>query len=308
MGYPKQEYTKGGGQAVLTCNRTTPTAAKVRVPLPGNIVIVHGVNDVGVSFGDVERGLCAGLEDRLGWKPGTYQAAAYRIPETDDRGKLEKDPDAVFFKRQIDENTYSPVIPFYWGFSEDKNQGGTRNGQRVDRFGNRLDKDLTKGGGPFANATTTLPDMWAPGAPYFGGAADAKLKDPLRPVLAAPGHMYMVLAAQRLANLANVIRAYDPNEVVSVVAHSQGCMVSLLAQAFLLQAGQRPIDTLVLTHPPYSLEEPLVEGITKSGEGGQDPGMKEGYAYLSSGQTLNARLQTLVRIANGVEQQRNTTP
>ena len=56
-----------------------------------------------------------------------------------------------------------PVVPFYWGFAETLGKAKTKNGQRTDRFGNRLDKDLTKGGGPFGNATSTLPDMWNQG-------------------------------------------------------------------------------------------------------------------------------------------------
>ena len=125
------------------------------------------------------------------------------------------------------------------------------NGQNTDRYGNRLDKDMSKNGGPFGNATNTLPDMWNKGlfSPNDVGG------DPVRPLMTAPGRMYMVLAAKRLAALIAMIRDYDSNDVVSIVAHSQGCLISLLAQAFLLDEGKRPADTLILTHPPYSLEE-----------------------------------------------------
>jgi hypothetical protein len=161
------------------------------------------------------------------------------------------------------------VIPFYWGYRASPRQNRRNNGQWLDEAGNRLDKDLSKGGGPFANATTNLADMWKSGAPAFGGFIDWLSGDPLRPVLEGPGRMYFVLAAQRLAALVRMIRKYDPNDTVNIVAHSQGCLIALLAQAFLMEDGHRTADTLVLTHPPYGLE-PTFLGTFSSG-GGKDP-------------------------------------
>ena len=88
----------------------------------------------------------------------------------------------------------------------------------------------------------------------------------------------MVLAAKRLAALIAMIRDYDQNDVVSIIAHSQGCLISLLAQAFLMDEGQRPADTLILTHPPYSLveETTMFFGTIETSRifgGGQDPAM-----------------------------------
>jgi hypothetical protein len=80
----------------------------------------------------------------------------------------------VFYKRNISPDTCSPVIPFYWGYRGTPKGGAPlRNGQHTDDYGNRLDKDLSKGGGPFANATNNLPDMWNRGVSALGGAADA---------------------------------------------------------------------------------------------------------------------------------------
>ena len=103
--------------------------------------MVHGVNDVGTSYSAVEEGLCAGLQDRLlrKFKPGTY-----RMPGEGDKKTLLDDPDAVFFKRDQKADADSPVIPFYWGFREVGNLTKTVNGQKTDRNGNRLDKDLSK--------------------------------------------------------------------------------------------------------------------------------------------------------------------
>ncbi|MGI4720291.1 MAG: T6SS effector phospholipase Tle3 domain-containing protein [Janthinobacterium lividum] len=306
MPYPRQASCIGQDASVLQCGRKTDKTADVRPDLPCNVIVIHGVNDVGTGFGAVEEGLCAGLDQRLHGRPGRFVPGSYRMPTAKDRNVVEADPDAVFFKRSVAEATHSPVIPFYWGYREEFNKAGTKNGQRVDRYGNRLDKDLSKGGGPFANATSTLPDMWNRGicSPVDVGG------DPIRPVYSAPGRMYMVLAAKRLAALVAMIRDYDANEVVNIVAHSQGCLVSLLAQAFLLDEGKRPADTLVLTHPPYSLEEDagILIGIADSVKSGSDRAMEGHYAPLRSRQTMDARLRTLANIVQGVAARKHTAP
>jgi pimeloyl-ACP methyl ester carboxylesterase len=169
---------------------------------------------------------------------------------------------------------------------------------------------LSKGGGPFANATSTLPDMWGQGKSSAHGGLDAVQRDATHPVLENPGRMYMVLAAKRLAALVAMIHDYDPNETVTLVAHSQGCMVSLLAQAFLLQDGLRPADTLILNNPPYSLIDdiPTTTGWVE-GTSGTDAAMKkEDYDALDGRQTLHARLQTLVNIVHGTVEKKHQTP
>lgn len=34
-----------------------------------------------------------------------------------------------------------------------------------------------------------------------------------------------------------MIHKYDANDTVNIVAHSQGCLIALLAQAFLMEEG-----------------------------------------------------------------------
>jgi hypothetical protein len=310
MAYPREPYCIGQETSVLQSNRRSDKTVDVKPDLPCNVIVIHGVNDVGTSFAAVEDGLCAGLDVRLHrtepGKQGRFVPGSYRMPSAEDKDVVTPDPDAVFFKRKMDGKTFSPVIPFYWGFAETAIQAKTKNGQRTDRFGNRLDKDLSKGGGPFGNATSTLPDMWNRGicSPADVGG------DPVRPLLSAPGRMYMVLAAKRLAALIAMIRDYDVNEAVTIVAHSQGCLISLLAQAFLFDEGQRPADTLILTHPPYSLEEDttwLFDGI-ESFRSGSDPAMEGHYAAISARQTFDARLRTLVNIVHGVVAKKHTAP
>ncbi|WP_306396807.1 T6SS effector phospholipase Tle3 domain-containing protein [Telluria beijingensis] len=301
--YPKPEYTLKRTSAVLQPGRTRDKVIEVPREQPCNIIVVHGVNDVGTGYCEVEEGLCAGLQDRLLRR---FKPAAYKMPGADDKKVALEDPDAVFFKRSVATDTDSPVIPFYWGYREIKDASKTVNGQKTDRNGNRLDKDLSKGGGPFGNATSSLPDMWNRGV-Y---APHDPVGDPLRPVKTGPGRMYMVLAARRLAALVTMIRQYEPEDTVNIVAHSQGCLLSLLAQALLMEMGERTADTLVLTHPPYSLDEEmglLMKGLTHF-QGDKDQAMNDFYALIEGRQSIDARLQTLINIVSGVAKCKASEP
>lgn len=301
--YPKPEYVVKRASTVLQPKRTRDKVIEVPREQPCNIIVVHGVNDVGTGYCAVEEGLCSGLQDRL---LRQFTSATYRMPVADDKKKLEDDPDAVFFKRDPQAETDSPVIPFYWGFREETMAARTVAGQKTDRNGTRLDKDLSKGGGPFGNATSTLPDMWNRGV-Y---APHDPVGDPLRPVKTGPGRMYMVLAARRLAALVTMIRKYEPKDTVNIVAHSQGCLLSLLAQAFLMEMGQRTADTLILNHPPYGLDEEMglvMKGLTYF-QGDKDQAMNGYYELIKGRQTTDARLRTLINIVTGVAKNKATEP
>ncbi len=344
--YPKADFPIFRQTAVLSSS-TLPKCVDVPAEHVGACIVVHGVNDVGNSYQAVEEGLLEGLARRLGWQPDAskncqppYTAAEYRMPGPEDSKKLEADPDAVFFKRSIKPKTYSPVIPFYWGYRvAHDSKHRDLNGQKVDVFGNRLDLDRSKGGGPFANATTNLADMWNRGTPAkFNEYAEMGSRDPYRPLRGGPGRMYLVLAAQRLAALVAMIRDYgdDVPETVTIIAHSQGCLISLLAQAFLMEEGEQPADTLILTHPPYSLEPHSSEEYNRethtkkagkkpaeeSGKldskaskedaepvipGGEDTAMQGLYEALKGLQSVRARLKTLVNIVHGVAAGRKET-
>jgi hypothetical protein len=299
--YPKPEYVASQTSTVLQHKRVSDKVIEHPRDQPGNIIIIHGVNDVGTGFGEVEAGLCEGLEKRLFRH---FQPAGYTMPTNKD--EVVDDPDAVYFKRKPTNQTLSPVIPFYWGFREVRDETKTVNGQYTDRYGNRLDKDLSKGGGPFGNATSSLPDMWNRGV----GAPMDLMHDPLRPLRDGPGRMYMILAARRLAALIAMIRDYEQHDTVTIVAHSQGCLISLLAQAFLLERKERPADTLILTHPPYSLvDDPgTVVDIANLCAGGTDPAMSGHYDSINGIQTLHGRLQTLVNIVQGLAKAKTAVP
>jgi pimeloyl-ACP methyl ester carboxylesterase len=316
--YKKLPFDRGTGKGVTLPGQNNKKIVGVKHNLPGSIILVHGVNDIGVSYDAVESGLCEGLAERL---CGDLTPGTYRMPQTADRDKLEEDPDAIFYKRQITDETHSPVIPFYWGFREEsthvKDWRKTPHGQAVDRFGNRLDRDYSKEGGPFANATTSLVEMWNRGKSDAMGTLDLAAHDATHPLLKCPGRLYMILAARRLAALISMIRDYDEDETVSIVAHSQGCLISLLAQAFLLdtnmqkyQPGARPADTLILCNPPYSLIDELpTTAALADGHAGQDSLMTaDRYQSISGVQTLHARLTTLANIVNGVHAKKHKVP
>ena len=257
----------------------------IKRALPNITIVIHGVNDVGEAFPNQERGLCEGLNDRLFRDdicPGEWALPPEKKSGTYTAADVSPDPDKVYFQRKPDAGT-SPVIPFYWGFREEAAKADTsqRHGEYLDRFGNRIDKRFGKNGGPFANATTNIPDMFGPG---FRRNRSIKIADPndgTHPLLSAPPRTYMVLAAQRLANLLRIIRKKSPNEPINIVAHSQGCFVTLLAHAMLAKGGDGvKADTIVLNNPPYSLDEPFVETF------------QTGYEQ----QTSYAREETLRRI------------
>ena len=317
MGYQKIPFSRGTATGIYTSGRLTDKVVAVRHNLPGAIILVHGVNDVGTAYEAVENGLCAGLTQRL---HGDLRPATYSNPRAGDADVLKDDPDAIYYKRSVTKEMHSPVIPFYWGFREHKDFAvhgfKTSHGQALDRYGNRLDKDFSKGGGPFANATNSLPEMWNRGKSKALGLLDAAQRDATHPVLDNPGRLYMVLAALRLAALITMLRDYDADETVSIVAHSQGCLLSLLAQAFLLETGgralqpdTRPADTLILCNPPYSLvdETPMLASAVDY-YSGRDAAMAQRYPRLSGGQTLHARLTTLANIVGGVQKKKHTIP
>ena len=238
--------------------------------MPCITILVHGVNDVGEAFPHQEEGLCKGLNTRLcraDMKPGEWE-----VPPLPKNGKeytvddVHSDPDKVYFQRKPDMAT-SMVIPFYWGFREVTKMAKTEeaHGQYLDSYKNRIDKRYAKNGGPFANATTNIPDMFGPG---FDTNWMVRLADPneaTHPIYTAAHRSYMVLAAQRLAALIRIIRKQSPEEPINIVAHSQGCFITLLAHAILAKYDNGvKADTVVLNNPPYSVDEPFIEWLAQS--------------------------------------------
>ncbi len=312
---------------VDACAYATTTPGKdvkhvpLPMPLPCITILVHGVNDVGEAYAAQETGLCQGLNARLDrahelgmnarpdLRPATYKMPPATAAEARKEG-IVSDPDAVYFRRATDKNTHSPIVPFYWGSREnggiDPQTGqpyikkDNWHGQWTDRYGNRLDKNGAKNGGPFANATTCLNAMWGEG--FNGKVANSErvakaVGDPLHNLRKACPRHYMLLAAKRLAMLITIIRNNPKYEHVAInlVCHSQGSMVSLAAHAMMAaEPGQYAADTLIIQDPPYSVEETTLEfydGVTGSEQ-----------------QTTQSRIKTLSNIVSYIYKRKSCTP
>lgn len=305
----------------ITNTEKSTQRVSLPMPLPCITILVHGVNDVGEAYAAQERGLCVGLNARLNRSfelgpdhRADLVAAAYAMPPTTPeevkKEGIQSDPDAVYFRRSANRKSWSPVVSFYWGSSEsDGNDPHTGepyikkdnwHGQWTDRYGNRLDKNGAKNGGPFANATTNLNAMWGEG--FSGELAHSKslagmAGDPLHNLKTACPRLYMLLAAKRLAMLIKIIRnnASHKNVAINLLCHSQGCMVALTAHAMLAaEGGKHGADTLILQDPPYSLEETLLEfydGITGDAQ-----------------QTTQSRIKTLSNIVRYIHDKKASTP
>lgn len=301
--------------AITLPNRPGPRTLEVPHDLPGIVIFIHGVNDPGASYSRVEAGLCQGLNERLdlngALKPGSY-GESYRqakaLMDTRDRRRVADvlyDPDTYLYERKEAGNTNSVFIPFYWGYradnreiARDANNDPLRvRSQYQDLQGNRLDANFAKGGGFFSNATNNIVDMYQKGfeAPLMGGIVtrnnlggnDVFIGD-------CPPRRYFVLAAERLAMLISTIRTIQPmphaaaagmlpeHDTITVMGHSQGTLITLLAQAILARDKQRYADCIIMVDSPYNLA--TATGTTQS---------------------VHARLKTFVDIVNEVTREKD---
>ncbi|WP_367683094.1 DUF3274 domain-containing protein [Xanthomonas oryzae] len=296
--------------ALLLPNRMGNRPVQVPADRPGIVIFIHGVNDPGAGYPTVEKGLCQGLNERLsridlragqyGVKYAEAKASKAKPGDRDYRkvAAVKYDPDTYLYQRSEDTTsklpTHSMFIPFYWGYrasnneiAKDKSGNPTRlRSQYQDTAGNRLDAHFAKAGGFFANATSNLPDM------YGKGFDTSLMTATIQPVASdftyfgkAPPRRYFVLAAERLAMLVSEIRRLAPDDTITIMGHSQGTLITLLAQAMLADRRQRCADCLILVDSPYSLLEPKGEE-----------------------QTTQAKLQTLINIVNAVTTQPYARP
>ncbi|RMV77075.1 hypothetical protein ALP05_00879 [Pseudomonas caricapapayae] len=266
------EYTVAQGTTRLIPNLNTTCKMEVPADLPGVVIFLHGVNDPGASYESVETGLCQGVNERLdrpdllaGRYGEKYKEAGnvpYEKRDSDQRALLD-DPDTYLYQRDTkDPKTRSLLIPFYWGYraapseiSRDKNNDPTKlRDQYQDIQGNRLDRHFGKAGGFFVNATNNLLDMYDKGLPLTGRLKAARLMLPNTHFIGDnPHRRYYVLAAHRLAMMVKEIRRVSANETITIMAHSQGTLITLLAQALLVDAGHRCADTIIMVDTPYCL-------------------------------------------------------
>jgi hypothetical protein len=289
---------------------------KFQRPMPCVIILVHGVNDVGEAYRHQAKGLCEGLNLRLerpdlvpgDWdvpqQCGTTLEYSY-ARRVADQGR---NPIIPFYwgYRPVDKATYdadkkryeaelkargpvaaeAPYDAYYIDKSKDPRSGL----ENTDNFNNRLDKLYCKNGGVFANATSNLIDMWGPGASILGLARLASNHaipgmgnrgDYSHSIFENPHRIYMVNAAQRLADLIANIRGNPAtaNDSINIVAHSQGTLVAMVANFMVknMKPQVRPADCVIFNHSPYSMIEPYIEGLQ---------------AKSSSQQTQSARVTT----------------
>lgn len=268
-------------------------------PMPGIVILVHGVNDVGEAYQNQEKGIIAGLKKRLN------RSDLYAHEWND--FIMSHNEEA---QKKITAPGRSPIIPFYWGYKpvthdeyradqqryrdevsrlkeaahlpfdaykEDekkKKESLGNDGQGAfkfqnDNFGNALDVNYAKGGGTFANATTNIPDMLGPGAGGLATSAagiitlHANGGDFTHPIFPNPHRIYQFFAAQRLADLILQIRTEPETtkDAINIVAYSQGTIITMLANMLVKQAGYEPVNCVILNHSPYSLESRLAEDI-----------------------------------------------
>ncbi|OLK04110.1 T6SS effector phospholipase Tle3 domain-containing protein [Xanthomonas oryzae] len=296
--------------ALLLPNRMGNRPVQVPADRPGIVIFIHGVNDPGAGYPTVEKGLCQGLNERLSridLRAGQYgvkYAEAKKSPlKPGEQGykevaSVKYDPDTYLYQRSEDTTsklpTHSMFIPFYWGYrasdneiAKDKGGNPTRlRSQYQDTAGNRLDANFAKAGGFFVNATSNLPDMYGKGFETTLKTRGVQMVSPDFTYFGkAPPRRYFVLAAERLAMLVSEIRRLAPDDTITIMGHSQGTLITLLAQAMLADRRQRCADCLILVDSPYSLLEP---------EGEE--------------QTTQAKLQTLIKIVNAVTAQPYARP
>ncbi|MCI3946969.1 hypothetical protein K0038_04047 [Pseudomonas syringae] len=267
------EYAVAQGNTRLIPNLNTTSKMEVPADLPGVVIFLHGVNDPGASYSMVETGLCQGVNERLDRPdlvPGRYgvrYSKAEKVPydkRDGDQKIILDDPDTYLYRRDTDDlKTRSLLIPFYWGYRaapedikrDDAGEPARMRNQFQDIYGNRLDRHFAKGGGFFANATNNLKDMYGEGfKPDFKtGAVEFLKPDNSLYFGEAPSRHYFVMAAHRLAMLVREIRRISPDETITIMGHSQGTLITLLAQALLIDEGQRCADTVIMVDSPYSV-------------------------------------------------------
>ena len=281
------------GTEAQTCDALVPP------PMPCIVILVHGVNDVGEAYQNQEQGIVQGLSERLS-RSDLYAHEWGDFLMTHNKGMQKKicapgrSPVIPFYwgykpvtredwaadqrryREEVDHHDDQTTLP-YDAYQENDPQKMRKYGNdgkgnlkfENDCYGNTLDTQFAKNGGTFANATTNIPDMLGPGS---GSVLDAAVTfyslylnkgDYTHPIYSNPHRIYQFFAAQRLADLIMRIRQEErtKNDVINIVAHSQGTVISMLANMLVKQAGLAPVNCCIFNHSPYSLEYTFGENI-----------------------------------------------
>ena len=298
----------------------------VQPPMPCMTIVIHGVNDNGLAYRNIDNGICKGLNTRLGRTDLTPHQWGVEASDTDDKINLAAESCAIQSPGR------SPIIPFYWGYRPvdyDKyhadqveykqalhekgdqadlpydayvrpdaaNQRDKSIGER-DNYDNPLKKSKIKGGGPFPNATNNIPDMYGPGSKSLGnwiGMTQTQSGDDYSSFIHEnPHRIYYVHAAQRLAKLILQVRQ-DPHysqDTINIIAHSQGTIITMLAQFMVAEEGSKPADCIILNNSPYGVEDTFVERLQR----------ERGWDSVQGIQSKQGREQTLINFVQLMEE------
>lgn len=286
-----QGVPKSTGKGMETFN------VEIKRPMPCIVILIHGVNDVGEAFQNQEQGIIAGLNERMG-RTDMYPHEWHQYKMDTGEGEQQqvkmpgRSPIIPFYwgYKPVDHATYvedqrryrselaklgsGAKLPYNAYQEDDKGKlaklghiDTTTLKYQNDNFGNVLDDVFAKGGGTFANATTNIPDMLGPGSGGLanGAAGFGSLHmnggDFTHPIYENPHRMYQFFAAQRLANLIETIRnePSTANDPINIIAHSQGTIITMLANMIVKQREVEPVDCVILNHSPYALENTVAE-------------------------------------------------
>ncbi len=92
----------------------------VKRPMPCVVIFVHGVNSEGEWYPHAEKGLVAGLNDRLACREGLVAGLNDRLGRVDLKGNGYSADGRTFLDLYR-----SPVIRFYWGYRAPEEQTRT---------------------------------------------------------------------------------------------------------------------------------------------------------------------------------------
>ncbi|MFP3565137.1 hypothetical protein [Paraburkholderia sp. SIMBA_030] len=230
--------------------------------LPGVIIFVHGVNSEGEWYDAAEMALCKGLNERL--NRTDLKENRYRDEDPTTRKKIPREIDP-------DWNGRSPVIRFYWGYrapgGQEKKWRIALKNERGTDFWNQKGAEQPGpwywGGGPFANGTNNLQQLWSKEGTkrHVAGFFDVQLFNPEwdRELHDCPPRDYYAHAAERLASLVDDVRREHPDDTVTIMSHSQGTMIALAATAL---CKERAPDSVLVMNSPFALDDKITDYLT----------------------------------------------
>ncbi|MFL9885206.1 hypothetical protein PQR66_19340 [Paraburkholderia agricolaris] len=292
----------GSAQGVSLIDKDNELVCVKQMPLPGVVIFVHGVNSEGEWYTPAEKGLCDGLNRRLGRLDDQMVHKGVVGGQMSPASYIESLTPQGYINPKMTSNTYinpdpsfSPIIHFRWGYKANKDE--------MKLFGANimLNEQNYWGGGPFANGCSSLADLWSEGIDdrVFGWITVQAMNPSPRKIYRTPPRAYGVMAALRLAKLIQSIRQKQADVPITVVCHSQGNMVGLAA-AFLgdrmspvsdrnqpSKTGRCVADTYVLANPPYSLVNEIGMDNWTQRESRDSNGNRGRETYTARAETLS---------------------